>query len=1202
MVAYFTRYLEAHASGMEPFVAATLTQLLARVVKAGWAEGGPARGAPGALVDLLARSRRAGDRAAYGAALRGLTALVTEFNTPTPGRTLTAHRKAAVAFRDAALLPAFTAALAEARRLAAPAAGRAAALGIVPPPGVGPPPPADGDPPGEGGGALGPAWASTAASPGAPTDSRLLEAAVGLALACLSFDFVGTCLDESADDLGTVQAPSTWRASVADPTTVALFFQVYASAAPPLAPAALECLVRLASVRRSLFASDAERGVFLAALVGGTRGLLAGRVGLDAHASYHELCRLLGRLKTNYQLSELVASPGYGDWVGRVADFTTSSLAAPAWSGPSVFYLLGLWSRLVSSVPYLKADSPPLLEAHVPAVVRAFICSRLTSRSGRGLASGSGDGARPGSGAPLNGGGPSGDGGAGGVFGNGGGGASASATPHAGGGGGAGEEEEEEEEEDELLDAAGGLDGGGLADQMEALPHLCRFRYAETAALLAALFDPLAAEFAARCAAAAAGGGPGSVPGTPGGPGGGAPGAAEAASLSSAALENRLAWLVHIISTVIKGRLLSSSAAAETEAVDGDLAARAWALSASAGIPAAAAARSRFRSRARLELALLSFCQAFRKVYVGDQAGSVPAAKVYARLGPAVGLTDARGVLGAMVGKVGSNLAAFGGTSPAVVDATLTLFSDLAAGYASGKVLLTLDSTQFLLTADPAVSFPALLASPGAGRARSALHATLARLLFMDPAPPVPFRSFVAPLDRALTAIGVAAARAGVTGIGGSSPDQPPPPPQTASAPIAVPDPASLRSAVPAPALAGVLRDLRGIASATNSRRAFAQLFDWLHPSHARALAAALAAWAPDPAVCTPALKLWAELALNKAQRLAFEASSPNGILLFREVSRAVVTFGAAALGAGPPAPGTGDPYTLRYKPTSAALAALTRALAGGYANFGVFALYGDPALADGLRAGLGLALAIPLADVLSHKKVAKSVFGFLEGLASSKPAALAEADSPTFAAVVEALDAGLRSLDVAVSSQCAAAVDALVGFYLRGCAAAAAAEGGGGGVNGGGGADMNGGGGAHHTPTAPRSPLPPPLEEGGGESAGGPASAAAALAICRHLAARPDLLPRLLASLLEVALFEDCPNQWSMSRPMLALILVVGEGVAGELADLALTTHAPDRRPALAAALGRLMAGVSRSLEPRNRDRFTQNLTLVRHEFKAKA
>lgn len=32
--------------------------------------------------------------------------------------------------------------------------------------------------------------------------------AVSLALQCLSFDFVGTCLDESSEDLGTIQVNS----------------------------------------------------------------------------------------------------------------------------------------------------------------------------------------------------------------------------------------------------------------------------------------------------------------------------------------------------------------------------------------------------------------------------------------------------------------------------------------------------------------------------------------------------------------------------------------------------------------------------------------------------------------------------------------------------------------------------------------------------------------------------------------------------------------------------------------------------------------------------------------------------------------------------------------------------------------------------------------------------------------------------------
>lgn len=44
-------------------------------------------------------------------------------------------------------------------------------------------------------------------------------------------------------------------------------------------------------------------------LVNGTRDLLRQQRGLAHHANYHEFCRLLGRLKANYQLSELVSGP-----------------------------------------------------------------------------------------------------------------------------------------------------------------------------------------------------------------------------------------------------------------------------------------------------------------------------------------------------------------------------------------------------------------------------------------------------------------------------------------------------------------------------------------------------------------------------------------------------------------------------------------------------------------------------------------------------------------------------------------------------------------------------------------------------------------------------------------------------------------------------------------------------------------------------
>ena len=46
----------------------------------------------------------------------------------------------------------------------------------------------------------------------------------------------------------------------------------------------------------------------------------------------------------------------------------------------------------------------------------------------------------------------------------------------------------------------------------------------------------------------------------------------------------------------------------------------------------------------------------------------------------------------------------------------------------------------------------------------------------------------------------------------------------------------------------------------------------------------------------TPVLKLFAELVQNRSQRLQFDVSSPNGILLFREASKIICTYGTRIL------------------------------------------------------------------------------------------------------------------------------------------------------------------------------------------------------------------------------------------------------------------------------------------------------------------
>ena len=66
----------------------------------------------------------------------------------------------------------------------------------------------------------------------------------------------------------------------------------------------------------------------------------------------------------------------YHEWIRLVAAFTVHSLESWAWTAASVYYLLGLWSRLVSSLPYLKGEAPSLLETYVPKITRAYLTSR----------------------------------------------------------------------------------------------------------------------------------------------------------------------------------------------------------------------------------------------------------------------------------------------------------------------------------------------------------------------------------------------------------------------------------------------------------------------------------------------------------------------------------------------------------------------------------------------------------------------------------------------------------------------------------------------------------------------------------------------------------------------------------------------------------------------------------------------------------
>ena len=93
---------------------------------------------------------------------------------------------------------------------------------------------------------------------------------------------------------------------------------------------------------------------------------------------------------------------------------------------------------------------------------------------------------------------------------------------------------------------------------------------------------------------------------------------------------------------------------------------------------------------------------------------------------------------------------------------------------------------------------------------------------------------------------------------------------------------------------------------------------------------------------------------------------------------------------------------------------------------------------------------------------------------------------------------------------------------------------------------------------------------------------------MAEHLRQRPELFPGLLSTLFEIVLFEDCHNQWSLSRPMLSLILI-NEQIYPQLQAQIISSQPASRQAHLSACLDKLMLEVQRNLEPKNRDLFTQ-------------
>ncbi|XP_074039038.1 ran-binding protein 16 isoform X1 [Leptinotarsa decemlineata] len=865
----------------------------------------------------------------------------------------------------------------------------------------------------------------------------LMTQLLRLAQNCLTFDFIGTSQDESSDDLCTVQIPTSWRPAFLDFTTLKLFFDMFHSLPNTLSSLALSCLVQIASVRRSLF-SNTERAKFLAHLVNGVKHILQNPQGLSDSANYHEFCRLLARLKSNYQLGELVMVENYPEAIQLIAKFTVQSLRLWQFAPNSVHYLLSLWQRMVASVPYVKASEPHLLETYTPEVTNAYITSRLES-------------------VPV-------------VV--------------------------REGLEDPLDDL------GMVQQQLEQLSVIGRCEYPKTCVLLVQLFDQAVRRYSELLAS-------------------------PSQQMEITIQEGQLTWLVYIIGSAIGGRV-SFNSNEEHDTMDGELVCRVLQLM---NLTDSRLVQSGCE---KLELAMLSFFEQFRKIYVGDQVQKN--SKVYRRLSEALGLNDEATVLSVFVRKIITNLK-YWGSSEQIISKTLQLMNDLSVGYSCVRKLVKLDEVQFMLNNHTSEHFPFLGNSVAITemRCRSMFYTSLGRLLMVDLGEDEDrFHNFMLPLTASFESIGTLLA--------------------SSDTPVFASDEAKK-------ALIGLARDLRGLAFSFNTKTSYMMLFDWIYPNYTPILLRAIELWYHDPQVTTPVLKLFAELVQNRSQRLQFDVSSPNGILLFREASKIICSYGSRILNVEVPKEQT---YPLKLKGISICFSMLKAALCGSYVNFGVFRLYGDEALDNALNIFVKLLLSTPQSDLLDYPKVSQTYYVLLECLAQDHMTFLANLEPQVFLYVLSSISGGLTALggqlnnftDTMVCTGCCATLDHIVSYLFKQLTQKVYP------------------GKKQRIPMAPNNDV-----------------------FLKVLEVHPEILQQILSTVLNVIMFEDCRNQWSMSRPLLGLILL-NEDYFSQMRENIIRSQAPDKQAAMAQWFENLMDGIERNLLTKNRDKFTQNLSMFRRDI----
>ncbi|KNE54915.1 hypothetical protein AMAG_00859 [Allomyces macrogynus ATCC 38327] len=358
-------------------------------------------------------------------------------------------------------------------------------------------------------------------------------------------------------------------------------------------------------------------------------------------------------------------------------------------------------------------------------------------------------------------------------------------------------------------------------------------------------------------------------------------------------------------------------------------------------------------------------------------------------------------------------------------------------------------------------------------------------------------------------------------------------------------------------AFTNVFRDLRGLLTPVMNKRNYALFFDWLFPDKLHLMFAFMQACVDVHAVVNPLLKFYLEFAQNRSNRLVTDGNSVNGILLFRETSRLLQFYSLQRVNDGMTSPMHGAAAASKvdevYKGITTCLRVYRNNVGGNFVNFGVFALYGDDALEAAMDAVSALIVSVPLPHMLAYPKLCLAFFETLDTM--TQPANLAlltTIDVRFFAYMTQALAEAIKSAAPGVAASATNAVDNLATFLYT------------------------------EQTKPPRKAL-------------GKAPHCIVQAFTRY----PEILASWMSLLLNTVLFEETTIQWSLSRPLLPLVLL-NRDLFDTYCQHLVQCQLRERQEQIATLLRTVMNDVDLMLTSKMRDKLTSNITQFRRETTA--